>query len=184
MSGAAQFVVATIGGGLLLGAIGGHLANPVVLQRAGDEPWRDMLEADTTAADNGATIEAPPQDLHPYGGRYSYAPAFADEAIEAWPDPYISDPYLDAEWLEHEENWPEPPTIAELDARWAEWEARNAEVYGRTVELPPPSPVDSIAAEAEHVVDEAEAAADQLRPLSDTLPPEPHVADGQLPAIW
>jgi hypothetical protein len=175
MSGAAKFLVTTIGGGLLLGAVGGHLANPVILERAGDEPWRHMLEPDNGAAGGGIMAETPPQDLRPYGGRYSYAPNFADETFDAW-----SDPYAETEWLEYGEDWPEPPTIAELDARW-ESETRETSAYGRTVELPPPS-ADSIAADAGQVAEEAEAASNAAE--TGSMPAEPRVARGELPAIW
>lgn len=177
MSGAAKFIVATVGGGLLLGAAGGHLANPVMQQRGGGEPWRQMLEPDIGSSRSGIMVEAPPQDLSPHGGRYSYAPAFADEAIETW-----SDPYVEAEWLEYGEVWPEPPTIAKLDARWAADEARDAEVYGRPVEFAAPSAVGDTAARAEQAAGEARAAA-KAAPTAD-LPPEPRIARGELPAIW
>lgn len=163
MSTVAKFLVVTIGGGLLLGTIGGHLANPVMLQR-GDEPWRQPTIG---GGESPAVAEAQPQDLLPYGGRYSHAPAFADEPMEPWPERYAN-----PEWREYAADWPEPPAVVELDARWAEQDAPDARVYGRTVEFPQPSPVDS-AAEAE------EAAAEP-----DALPQEPRVARGQLPAIW
>lgn len=178
MSGAAKFIVATIGGGLLLGAVGGHLANPVMQQRGGDEPWRQMLEPDTAPDYRGdLLVEAPPRDLMPYGGSYSYAPAFADEPIGAWPDPYA-----EAEWLEYE-SWPEPPTIAELDARW-EAEALESQVYARTVEFPQTPSVESAAAGAEQAADEARSAAEAETEDDGSLPAEPRIARGELPAIW
>ena len=175
MSRAAKFLATTIGGGLLLGAVGGHLVNPVVLERAGDEPWRQMLEPDTGESDSAMVAKALPQDLRPYGGRYGHAPAFADEPFETW-----SDPYIEPEWLEYGEDWPEPPTIADLDAQW-ESEAQDASVYGGTVESPPRS-ADRTMAHAGQVADEAGAASNAAQ--TDSLPPEPRVARGELPAIW
>lgn len=174
MSAVAKFLMVTIGGGLLLGTIGGQLANPVVLERAGEKPWREQPHADI-AASNGVMAEAPPPDPNPYGGRYSYAPAFADEAIEIWPDPYMDPDGMDYEYTYE---WPEPPTIVELDA-WLEEETPETRVHGRRVDLPPPSTAHSIATSAERAADAAEDAAE-----TDGLPQEPRVADGQLPAIW
>lgn len=176
MSGAAKFMVATIGGGLLLGAAGGYLANPVMQQRGGDEPWRQMLEPDIGAADSAMMAGAPPQDLRPYGGRYSHVPQFVDEPIDTW-----SDPYTEAEWLEYADEWAEPPTIAELDARW-ESEAQEASAYARTVEFPQSSAAESTAARAEQVAEEAYAASEAAE--AESLPPEPRIARGELPAIW
>ena len=174
----AKFMAVTLGGGLLLGTIGGQLANPVMLQRAGEEPWREMLEPNIGAGDTGMMAEAPPRDLRPYGGRYSYVPAFADEGID-WPDPS-----MDADWPDLESDWPEPPTIAELDAQWEEDEEEMPEtrVYGRTVVFPPPSSIDGTATNAEQAADEARAAADAAG--ATELSPDPRAADGKLPAIW
>jgi hypothetical protein len=187
MSGVAKFLAASLGGGLLLGAAGGHLANPVMQQHGGDESWRQTLGPDIGAADSGMMAEAPPQDLGPYGGRYSYAPAFVDEPVEAWSDPYIETewPYIDAEWPEYGEDWPEPPTISGPDVRWQS-DMPEADAYGRTVELPPASAIGSTGADAEQVAEEAteeaRAAADKAE--TEKLPPKPRVARGELPAIW
>lgn len=169
MSGAAKFLMTTIGGGLLLGIAGGYLANPVMQQRGGDEPWRKMLEPAESSSDSGLVVESTPYDLRPYGGSRSYAPDFADDPIEDW-----SDPYLDADWLEYETDWPEPPQIARLGIQEPE-----APSYGRTADSPPPS-VARTADRAERAADEASLAA--AEPAA--LPPEPRIAQGALPAIW
>lgn len=154
---------------MLLGIVGGYLADPEMQQRGGNEPWRQMLESEAPSSDSEFALEAPPYDLRPYGGSHSYAPEFADDPIETW-----SDPYLDADWLEYEADWPEPPRIAQLEV-----EAPEAPSYGRTVEFPPPS-ITSTANRAERAADEAsQAAAD-----AGDLPPEPRIAQGALPAIW
>lgn len=170
MSGAAKFLLATVGGGILVGTIGGELANPVMQQRGGDEPWREMLKPEVGAS---TAASAPPQDLRPYGGRYSYAPTFAEEPIQSG-QAYYAEP----DWLEYEHEWPEPPTMAELEAQWNS-ETPDTGAYGRTVEFPA---ADSSAARAELAVQEAQAAADT--PKNEDLPPEPRVARGELPAIW
>lgn len=173
MSGAAKFLMVTMGGGLLLGAIGSHFTRPVMLERAGDEPWRHMLEADATGASATLADNVPP-DPRPYGGRRSYAPAFADEPLQAWNDPYPA-----PEWLEYAEEWPEPPTLAELDARW-ESEPPEPSAYGRTVEFPPPSAAET-AVRAQDAAEDARAATGTAK--AEPLPPEPRIARGELPAI-
>ncbi|MXP41976.1 hypothetical protein GRI75_10025 [Altererythrobacter soli] len=169
MSGAAKFLLTTIGGGVLLGTAGGYLADPKMQQYGGNEPWRQMLESDRSPSESPLAIEAPPYDLRPYGGSHSYAPEFADDPIETW-----SDPYLDADWLEYEPDWPEPPQIARLEI-----EEPEAPSYGRTVEFPPPS-ITRTAERAERAADDASLAASEPA----DLPPEPRVAQGALPAIW
>lgn len=176
MMGAAKFLVATVGGGLLLGTIGGHFANPVMQQRGGDEPWREMLRPDIPAASEQRTARAPQSgDLRPYGGNYSFPPPLMDETVQVW-----SPSDIDAEWLEYGPAWPEPPTIADLEA----WEssAPEAQALGRTESLPPASSIENAAAQAERVAEEVRAAA-EVAPTEE-LPPEPRVARGELPAIW
>lgn len=169
MSGPAKFLLTTIGGGVLLGMAGGFLANPKMQQRGGEEPWRKMLQPAESSSDSGLIAENTAYDLRPHGGRHSFAPEFADDPVEIW-----SDPYLDAEWLEYEPEWPEPPQIAHLDI-----EEPEAPSYGRTVEFPAPS-VTRTADRAEQAADEASMAA--AEPAD--LPPEPRIAQGELPAIW
>jgi hypothetical protein len=170
MSGPAKFLLTTVGGGILLGVAGGYLADPEMQQRGGSEPWRQMLESDQSSSDSELALETPPYDLRPYGGSHSYAPEFADDAIETG-----SDPYLDADWLEYEADWPEPPQIARLEI-----EEPEAPSYGRSADFPPPS-IDGTANRAERAANEASLAA-AAEPAD--LPPEPRIAQGALPAIW
>jgi hypothetical protein len=176
MSGPAKFLLTTIGGGVLLGSLGGHLADPEMQQRGGNEPWRQMLESDRSPSGSELALEAPPYDLQPFGGSHSYAPEFADNPVESGSDPYLDADWLEyeADWPEYEADWPEPPQMAHLDV-----EEPEAPSYGRTVKFPPPS-VTSTANRAERVADEASLAA------GDTaeLPSEPQIAQGSLPAIW
>lgn len=92
--------------GLLLGMIGGRYAHPVMQQRGGDEPWRQMLEPNIRPSNPRIMVENPPIDPMPYGPSSS----FAEQATVEWPDPYAGtrwDP-ASAEPL---------PSVAELDAQ-------------------------------------------------------------------
>jgi hypothetical protein len=148
---------------------GGYFANPEMQQRGGNEPWRQMLESNPSSYESGLALETRPYDLQPYGGSHSYAPEFADDPVETW-----SDPYLEADWLEYEADWPEPPQIAQLEV-----EEPETQPYGRTVEFPPPS-INRTADRAERAADEATLVAADAA----DLPPEPQIAQGALPAIW
>jgi hypothetical protein len=86
--------------GLLLGMVGGHLARPIMPERA-IEPWRSGAEQ-AEPADYPALAPSP----MPYAGGYSYPP---DTGVEAWDPGQDRWAYADIPL----------PTIAELDARQA-----------------------------------------------------------------
>ena len=151
--------------GLVLGAYGGELANPVVQLRGGDEPWRQMFQPQIEPGHSGIMIEAPPQD--PYVGGYSYAPSFAELEPVEWPEPQVD---YDYGWAGHPDM--PLPTMEELDARLA----------ANTVEPAPPithsrRPLDVRRTDA----GADPAGADQAQ---EPLPGEPRAANGALPAIW
>jgi hypothetical protein len=91
-------LVLIVPAGLLLGMVGGHLARPVMPERA-VEPWRSGAEQ-AEPADYPALAPSP----MPYAGGYSYPP---DTGAEAWNPGQDRWAYADIPL----------PTIAELDAR-------------------------------------------------------------------
>lgn len=87
--------------GFLLGMVGGHLARPVMPERA-PEPWRSAVQARAQSHEPAAYPEQPTA----YVGGYSFAPDMGT----AGPD------YGSGDWAY---GTAPLPTIAELDARQA-----------------------------------------------------------------
>jgi hypothetical protein len=165
--------------GLVLGAVGGHLAKPVMTQHASDEAWQAMFE--TRAEHYGSSGAYPPQPQYQqaYVGGYSYAP-FADDQDIPW-----SPPEPDA-WIYSDASL---PTVAELDARQA---ALLADPNVEFAVSPPGDQVEQAAEQAQAAAADASQAQPQGHPktvdFASAAPmvvgPEPRTADGKLPAIW
>lgn len=146
--------------GLALGTIGGHLARPVMQERAA-EPWQSMFGSRTAS---GGVAEYPVQPDGPmtYVGGYSYAPDMNDDSL---PD-YAADwTYADVQL----------PSVAELDARQAELLADPDVEFAVS---PPP------ANDMEQPVEPPAKSAPQVALAPADTSPEPRTADGKLPAIW
>jgi len=185
--------------GLALGAVGGHLASPVLVQRGDDGSWRTMFE--TRAQRYGTTTpQAPLTDATYYSDSYSYPPYLDDTAddsrsITGWQGPSF-------------DNWPgytpaPMPTIAELKAQVA---ARNAVIASEAMSaadaLPNDEAADDLAAKGagEAVSSDDDAPPTESDGAMDTPHPkivvfprataapavasaEPPAADGT-PALW
>ena len=180
--------------GLLLGAIGGNYARPVMTQRLDDSSLQALFE--TRAQRYGTQpTQAAPEDATYSSDQYSYPPYLddrmlgGDREITGWQGATFA-------------NWPEyKPSAAELEAQVA---ARDAALGQRAWAAAPTAAGDRTAAEA------AAAAADDVAAnagdaavsagtdsqgtttgpkvvvVSEALatPSEPRTADGKLPAIW
>ncbi len=145
--------------GLVLGMIGGHLARPVMQDRA-VEPWQSIFG---TRAQQYGTADYPVQPQGPmtYVGGYSYPPEPSD-----W-----SKPYDEAEWNDSRAPL---PAIAELDARQAELLADP------DVEFAVSAPAYETGPTGMDLPQQpAQVALAPVDPGS-----EPRTADGKLPAIW
>jgi hypothetical protein len=184
--------------GLLLGALGGQYARPVMTQRPDDGLLQSLLG--TRGERSGAAAaEAAPDDASYYSGEYSYPPYLddrmggQDREITGWQGPSF------AGWPEYK---PAPmPSVAQLEAEVA---ARDAALGQRASGEYREGRDDESAAEAaaDAAGDAAANAADQARstsidsqssaedakdspPASPAAPSaEPRTADGNLPAIW
>jgi hypothetical protein len=144
--------------GLLLGTIGGQMARPVIVQRAGDNTVEAMFQSRAERYGTSGQYSAQ-LDGSAYQGGYSYAPDFAEATPADWTAPdYYHYPDIPL------------PTLAELDARQAELLA-DPEVQFATQ---PPAPPTQLAAQDEPAPATAQVA----------LGPEPRTEDGALPAIW
>jgi hypothetical protein len=155
--------------GLALGAVGGHLASPVPVQRGDDSSWRTLFE--TRAQRYGTTTpQAPLTDATYYSDSYSYPPYLDDTA---------DDSRSMTGWQGQSfDNWPDytpapMPTIAELRAQVA---ARNAVVASEAASaagaLPNDDPADDLAAQG---AGEAISSDDDALPIeSDSAEDAPH----------
>jgi hypothetical protein len=155
--------------GLMLGTIGGQLARPVMVQRAGDGAEQLMFQS--RAQRYGTSGQYPTQPVGPmtYDGGYSYAPEFVDSTPADWsaPDYYhFADVPL--------------PTLAQLDARQAalladpEVQYASAPVDGQATLAAAPALNDA----------QPDATTDAAPPEQVALAPEPRTDDGALPGIW
>ena len=145
--------------GLVLGMIGGHLARPVIQERA-VEPWQSIFG--TRAQQYGSTdYPVQPQGPMTYVGGFSYPPDTND-----WSRPY------------HEPDRAYAsvplPTIAELDARQAELLADPDVEFA----VSPP------AHDPEPGVEDGQWPAQAAAFAPADVGREPRTADGKLPAIW
>lgn len=186
--------------GLLLGALGGQYARPVLTEHPDD----GLQSLFGSHGDRSGTpvADASPEDASYDSGGYSYPPYLddrmtgSDREITGWQGPSF------AGWPEYK---PAPmPSVAQLEA---EVSARDAALGRRALREYGEGTDDKSAAEAaaDAAGDAAANAADQARttssdsqspaegskaavlslPASSTAPSaEPRTADGNLPAIW
>ena len=184
--------------GLMLGAIGGQYARPVMTDQADESSLQSAFKS---RAEHNRTSgnQAQPEDAEYYAGGYSYPPYLddrmlgGDREITGWQGPSFAD------WPEYR---PSSPSAAQLEAQLA---ARDAALGRRAW--------DSFGTGDEQTAAEAaaDAAADAAANASATyrsgpfggdggvsgskvaaLPPssgsttsrEPHTPDSNLPAIW
>jgi hypothetical protein len=152
-------LVLIIPAGLVLGMIGGHLARPVMQERAG-EPWQSIF---LTRSQQYGTTNYPTQGQGPtpYVGGYSYPPETID-LYHAYDETVPT--YADAPL----------PSVDSLDARQAELLADPAVEFATS----PP------ANEIEQGTEDTSAPAAQMAVGSTDAAPEPPSPDGSLPAIW
>ncbi len=181
--------------GLMLGAIGGHYARPVMKQRAGDDPWQQTFGR---RAQRDGAVARPDDRTVSYNAYYaggpSYPPPAADDdrAIAGWQGPDFRN------WPDYK---PEPmPTIEQLEAEVARRDTaldRQAMADGETVagETPPADADTRASGDAADVDPKPQTYGGQIagHPQVVTMPrssspatttPEPRTAGGKLPAIW
>jgi hypothetical protein len=185
--------------GLVLGAIGGQYARPVMTQHP-DSSLQALFESRAQRYGSEA-VATEPQDASYYSGEYSYPPYLDDRMlgdgreITGWQGPTLDD------WPEYR---PAPmPSIAQLQAQLAARDAalgrRSWGGYGESAE-----DVSSAEAASDAAANAAANAADFAQPdfdgqdspggpkvvvVSQSAPstgaaPEPRTPDGNLPAIW
>jgi hypothetical protein len=187
--------------GLLLGAIGGNYARPVLTKRADDGSLQAMFETRSQRYGAPAT-QAAPEDATYYSGGYSYPPYLdnrmlgGDREITGWQGPSFAD------WPEYQ---PAPlPSAAEPEAQVA---ARDAALDQRALGSATAGTEDQTAAQAAAATAANVAANADAQSLPDRTdgedvamgpkvvivsstdpsaapPSEPRTADGKLPAIW
>lgn len=187
--------------GVLLGALGGQFARPVMTQHP-DDGLLQSLFGSHGGRSGTPVAEAPPEDASYYSGGYSYPPYLddrmtgSDREITGWQGPSF------AGWPEYK---PAPmPSVAQLEA---EVSARDAALGQRAAGEYEESTDEKSAAEsaADAAGDAAANAADEARstsmdgqssaegpkaailspPASPAAPSaEPRSANGNLPAIW
>lgn len=82
----AKLAVAVIGGGVALGSMLGNAAHPV-MKEAPEAPWRDAVQSAVAASPvYQLMVEAPPEDLSPYG--YGNTPTWAREELVSYEPDY------------------------------------------------------------------------------------------------
>jgi hypothetical protein len=167
-------LLVVIPAGLLLGAVGGHYARPVLQQRADDAELQRIFQSATKRRD--AQVPAAPTLSHaaPQTGGIPYIPASTDDrTMTGWQGPDF------AEWPEYT---PAPmPTIEELQAELA----RRDAALGEAASSPEGDGAVVAAADAQLTANDAKAAAVSGRARAVPAPgPEPRTAGGTLPAIW
>lgn len=171
-------LLAILPAGLALGAVGGHMAKPVLTQRVGDEPWQAMFQSRGTSTGTHDAYQPPIEGPMNYDGGLSYAPGWAkyDDNVGVPLPGENTFAYYDTKL----------PTVAELDVhqaalladpdkQYTSQQARDQDALARDdVQLAAAGPPQ--ASDGPKVVTFPTASA------ADSAP-EPSRADGE-PAIW
>lgn len=168
--------------GLLLGAIGGRMAQPVLTQRESDATLQAMFQTRADRYGSSSAYPAQTADVTYYDGGYSFVPDWVSRVDANWSPP-------------HEDAWSYSyaaaplPSVAQLDARQAalladpekQFAVHHPDLAGEPAEAAPAAAPDTSAAQTG-----GETVAMAATPSTGEPPAqssEPRKADGE-PAIW